>query len=317
MTYEEKQELAKSLFNSRPGKVYQPPKKYEQYALTTTVEQKTINTYAGDTNLWLIDNVNRKNKTGVFINIHGGGFVIPHQERDVQFCRRIANDLNILVVDLEYRVAQDESFPVACYETYDCVKWVFDNAETLNIDTDKVIVGGHSAGGNLTVALNLIAQERKEFKVAMQILDYPVVDLHTDPEAKPGFDRNLSDPERARGFNKLYVCNEENAKNPLASPIFCTKEQCALMPQTVMFTAQNDVLCLEAERFAQMLVEAGVTVISRRFVDSRHGFVIACGDEYNEAIVMMEDYMKIILDRDIEKYLSDIQEDNDIEACAE
>lgn len=317
MTREEKQELAKSLFNTRQGKNYMPPKKYLDYANDTSLEEKTINTYAGETKIWIIDSLKRTNKTGVFINIHGGGFVIPHQDRDINFCRRISSELNILVVDLDYRLAQDESFPVACYETYDCVKWVFDNAESLNIDVDKVIIGGHSAGGNLAVAVNLLAQERKEFKVAMQILDYPVVDLHTDPEAKKGFDRNLSDPERARGFNKLYVCNEENAKNPMASPVFCTKEQCSLMPETIMFTAQNDVLCLEAERFAQMLIESGVTVISRRYADSRHGFVIACGDEYNEAIIKMEEYMKIILDRNIQKYQNDIKPDNEVDACAE
>ncbi len=317
MTNDERQELAKSLFNSRPGKAYEPPKKYLEYEKTTTVTEKVVKTYAGDTKLWLVDNINRKEVTGVFVNIHGGGFVIPHQDRDINFCRRIANDLNVLVVDLDYRLAQDEPFPVACYETYDCVKWVYDNAKELNIDVDKIIVGGHSAGGNLTVAVSLLAQERQEFNVALQILDYPVVDLHTDPEQKKGFDRNLSDPARARAFNELYVMNEENAKNPLASPIFCSKEQCSKMPETIMFTAENDVLCLEAEAFAQMLIESGVTVTSRRYKTSRHGFVIACGDEYNEAIVKMEEYMKIVFDRNITKYNQDIKPDNVIEACAE
>ncbi len=317
MTVEEKQELAKFLFNTRPGKVYVAPKKYEDYSVDTTVTKKTIKTYAGDTNIWLIDNVNREKPSGVFINIHGGGFVIPHQERDINFCKRISHNLNILVVDIEYRLAQDESFPVACYESYDCVKWVFDNAKDLGIDTDKVILGGHSAGGNLTVAVNLLAQERQEFKVAMQILDYPVVDLYTDPAVKKGFDPALSDPVRARGFNTLYVCNDENAKNPMASPIFCTDEQCSKMPETIMFTAQNDVLCLEAEEFAQKLIENGVTVISRRYVKSRHGFVIACGDEYNEAIVKMQEYMNIVFNRDYSKYNESIKEDNIIDACAE
>ncbi len=317
MDYEEKQKLASFLFNSRPGKAYVAPKKYDDYKVDTTVTEKTIKTYAGDTKIWLIDNDNRKNPSGVFINIHGGGFVIPHQDRDINFCRRIAHELGILVVDLDYRLAQDESFPVACYETYDCVKWVFDNAEELGIDTEKVIVGGHSAGGNLTVAVNLLAQERQEFKVAMQILDYPVVDLHTDPELKKGFDPALSDPVRARGFNTLYVCNEENAKNPMASPIFCTDEQCSKMPETIMFTAQNDVLCLEAEDFAQKLINNGVTVISRRYLKSRHGFVIACGDEYNEAIVKMEEYMSLVYNRDIKSYNERIKEDTAIDACAE
>lgn len=317
MTNEEKQELAKSLFNSRSGKSYEPPKKYEHYEKCTTVLEKTIATYAGETKIWLVDSINRKEKTGVLVNIHGGGFVIPHQDRDINFCRRMATELNILVIDLDYRLAQDESFPVACYETYDCVKWVFDNANELNIDVEKVILGGHSAGGNLAVAVNLLSQERKEFKVAMQILDYPVVDLHTDPEQKPGFDRALSDPERARGFNKLYVCNEENAKNPMASPVFLSKEQCSLMPETIIFTAKNDVLCLEAEKFAQMLIESGVTVISRRYLDSRHGFVIACGDEYNEAIVKMQEYMGLILNRDVNNYNNMIKKDNEVLECAE
>lgn len=317
MTPEEKKEIAKQLFMTRPGGEYVAPHKYKKYKETTNVVEKEINTSAGLTKIWLIDNLNRKKNGGVLINIHGGGFVIGHQDRDIEFCRRLSFEQNILVVDLDYKLAQEEEFPVACYQTYDCVKWVYDNAEELSIDTNKIIVAGHSAGANFAVGISLIAEERKEFNIALQILDYPPLDLYTDPEAKEGYNEKIMSADRARLFNELYLGDKEKGRNPLASPIFCTPKQCAGMPDTVIFTAQNDGLRYEAEKFAQMLIDNGVTVTIRRFMESRHGFVISCADEYNEAITRMGEYIRNVFQRDYIKYNESIKSDTQIEACAE
>src|SRR5258708_6777133 len=62
---------------------------------------------------------------------------------------------------------------------------MYDQPEQLRINRERIAVGGHSAGGNLTAAICLLARERNEFPIALQILDYPPLDLATDPNEKP------------------------------------------------------------------------------------------------------------------------------------
>lgn len=299
MTKEERLELVKHLTKTRPGenKPFEAPKFYYQYYKNTTVEEKVIKTSAGDTSIWLIDKIGRQKNNAVFINIHGGGFVAPHMERDIAFCRRIAAELGILVVDISYRTVEESGFPVACHECYDCVKWVVKHKDDLSIDTSRIIVGGHSAGANLTVGIALQAKQKKEFDLALLVLDYPPLDLFTDPADKPESDKTMISPQRARDFNLLYVGNETNAKNILASPVLATREELMSLPETLIYTAGHDNLRFEAERFANQLVEAGVQVTVRRFLNSGHGFVIGCAGEYNEAIYGMEEAMLKVVHR--------------------
>jgi len=301
MTLEEKKALAEQLARTRPGgnAPFVIPDSYQPYYASTTVEKRILQTSAGDTPVWLVESMDRQRPSAVFVNIHGGGFIGPHSERDEAFCRRIACEVGILVVDISYRLAHEAGFPIACHESYDCVKWVADHAASLGVDRDKIIVGGHSAGGNLTAGICMQAKEKKEFSVAMQILDYPPLDLLTDPEEKPDSDKTLIPPERARSFNLLYVENEENAGNVLASPVLAAPEMLEGLPEALIYTAGADNLRFEAERYALKLIEAGVPVKVQRFLHSGHGFVIACAGQYEEAIAGIEEAICTVISRKI------------------
>lgn len=218
----------------------------------------------------------------------------PHTQRDICFCQRLAWDLNVLVVDVAYRTSTEAPFPTACYQAYDCVKWVLESAAELDIDPGKLITVGHSAGGNLALGVSLLAQEKKEFSIALQVLDYPPVDLCTDPADKPDAFHTAVLPERAREINLLYLDDPSNGQKVLASPTLANPEQLAGMPEAVMITGVRDNLRHEAEQYAAKLIAAGVPVHCRRFTGSRHGFVITCFDEYEEAILFMETMIRQI-----------------------
>lgn len=284
--------IEKLLAESMVTKPFAPPKTYQVFAENTTVEKREIETSAGTTQIWLVEKPDRIKPSAVMINLHGGGFVGPHMMRDIWFCRRIAFELGILVVDVTYRTSQEAAFPTACYQVYDCVKWVADHAETLGCSKDKIIVAGHSAGGNLGISVSNIAKEKQDFRVVMQILDYPPTDLVTDPADKEDASNTAILPERARNIIELYLNSEEAGENILASPVLATAEQMNGLPETVLITAGKDNLRFEAEAYGSKLIAAGVTVHSKRFLESRHGFVIACMDEYDEAVHFMENMIR-------------------------
>ncbi|MGB4587813.1 MAG: alpha/beta hydrolase [Clostridiaceae bacterium] len=221
----------------------------------------------------------------VYVNIHGGGFVKGHFQVDELFCRKIANKVGCVVIDIDYKLAPEFMFPYALNECYDVIKWAYDHSEELSIDKNRIALGGHSAGGNLAAGIALMANESNDFKLACQILDYPSLDLLTDPANK-----NFIDPviplEKARLYNDMYV-NEEDKSNPLASPVFASTEMLKDLPPTLILTAELDRLRDEAEKYALLLIQAGVGVSVKRFIGARHGFTIKLMDDYEISTEMI------------------------------
>lgn len=73
---------------------------------------------------------NNKDKLPVFVYIHGGGWVTGSLETDDPLCRRLARELPLVVVNVEYRLAPEHKFPIGVDDCYDVVKWVSDRAST-------------------------------------------------------------------------------------------------------------------------------------------------------------------------------------------
>lgn len=279
MTQEEKIELAGKI---REGMVVDPvvPDGFETYRKSVNQEERWIETETGRSHIYILREKERTGVLPLYINIHGGGFVRPHMERDLLFSSRMTCETGCLTIDVDYRLAPEYPYPASVEECYAVVKWAFQNAEELGIDPKRIVVGGHSSGGTLTAALTLKANQTKEFAVRLQILDYPAMDMYTDPLDKQ--QDTVIDPDRARAYNALYVENHEQAKEPYASPIFATGEMLQGLPETVVITAGNDTLRFEGEQYAARLAAAGVRVTVQRFLDSRHGFMTHCRDRYED-----------------------------------
>ena len=128
----------------------------------------------------------------VFVDIHGGGFIQGSPADDDPWCRRIVSAVHCAVVSIDYHLAPEYRFPVALYECYNVVKWVYDQANIQGFDSRRIAIGGHSAGGNLTAAITLLARERREFSLIFQVLNYPVLDFVTDPYQKTTQDTLLT-----------------------------------------------------------------------------------------------------------------------------
>ena len=91
-------------------------------------------------------------KAALVLNFHGGGFIKGRTDRDRRYCCTIMERLNALVWDVDYCVAPEAPFPAAVEETYGIIAYAFDHAEKLGVDPAKIILAGHSAGGNLVAA---------------------------------------------------------------------------------------------------------------------------------------------------------------------
>lgn len=246
-------------------------------------EELFVETRAGLTRCVLVTPDTAKPGGPLFVNIHGGGFVRGYQQRDTVFCAFLAEKLGCKVLDLDYRLSPEHPFPTALHETYDVLQWVFDNAEDLGVDPNRIAMGGHSAGGNLTAACCLLAVQQGGKTPCLQILSYPFLDAVTAPEEKIGNDPSIFTPERLHAFNDLHVPDQKDRQNPLMSPLLADEADLAQLPPAYILIAGKDPLRHEAERYVERLGAAGVRVSVDRFEQSDHGFLIANLAEFRTA----------------------------------
>ena len=144
------------------------------------IESRTIPSHAGDPlRVVTYERTDRPRPTGALLWIHGGGMVIGVPEQGHALCTRWADELGILVVSVDYRLAPEHPFPDGLDDCYAALRWVHDQADALGVDPGRIAVGGDSAGGGLAAALSQMARDRGGPDIRFQLLEYPMLDDRT------------------------------------------------------------------------------------------------------------------------------------------
>lgn len=258
------------------------------------IRREMVPTRAGDSPVWLSQPEGGAENDVLIINFHGGGFIRERTPNDELFCRKLNHALGCTVADVDYRIAPDNPYPAAAWESYDVIRHFFDRAEAYQTDPGKIILTGHSAGGNLVIGAVMRANEEGgAFHPLGLVSEYPPLDLYTDPEDKPR--RGAGIPaERARLYN-LYYCDRERQKEPYASPYYAAPEQLEGFPPSLIITAGQDDLCTEAEDFALRLAQAGNEVTLKRFPGVSHAFTIYRKAGHEAGFQLIERFIKNLL----------------------
>ncbi|MDM5247896.1 alpha/beta hydrolase [Lysinibacillus sp. G4S2] len=228
----------------------------------------------------------------IFIYIHGGGWVLGDLETVDVPCRNIVNKANCIVVSVDYRLAPEHKFPTPLMDCYAAAKWVFEHAHELNGDSEKIAVGGDSAGGNLAAAVTMMARKSGEFNFVSQVLIYPVVDFsfNTDSYKENGKDYFLT-YESMVWFSQAYLEKETDKGNIYAAPLLA--EDLTKLPPALVITAEYDPLRDEGLAYAERLKSAGVPVTSTCYKGMIHGFFWMSGilEQGKEAVNEVATYL--------------------------
>jgi acetyl esterase len=205
---------------------------------------------------------------------HGGGWVICDLETHDGACRRIANEVDAVVVAVDYRLAPQHKFPAAVEDSYAATRWVAEHADELGINPTRLAVAGDSAGGNLAAAVALMARDRGGPPLAFQMLVYPVIDSTAGRNDYPSKTENAEGyfltTSAMNWYRDQYVADESDADDPYLSPI--RAESLAGLPPAVIVVAEADPLRDEGEEYARALDAAGVPVMLHCAIGMFHGF---------------------------------------------
>lgn len=89
------------------------------------------------------------------IYFHGGGWIQGSKEGSAfALMPYLAN--GFVAVNVQYRLGRVSLAPAAVEDTRCALRWVLRNAEDYDIDTSRIILTGHSAGGHLSLTTGML-----------------------------------------------------------------------------------------------------------------------------------------------------------------
>jgi acetyl esterase len=211
----------------------------------------------------------------VVMYFHGGGWVLGDRDTHDRLVREIAVGAQAAVVFVDYSRAPEARYPVAIEQAYAATRYVADNAADLRVDPLRLAVVGDSVGGNMAAAVTLMAKQRRDPKIALQVLFYPVTDSGFDTPSYLQFADGPWLTKRAmQWFWDAYLPDPAARRHPTATPLNASLDQLAGLPEALVITDENDVLRDEGEAYARKLSDAGVRVTSVRYNGTIHDFVM-------------------------------------------
>jgi acetyl esterase/lipase len=92
------------------------------------------------------------------IYFHGGGWVAGQKERNVLYLLPYIS-FGWAVVNVEYRLAQNSLAPAAVEDCRCALRWVTTHARQYNLDPEKIVLTGSSAGGHLSLITGMLPQK--------------------------------------------------------------------------------------------------------------------------------------------------------------
>ena len=202
---------------------------------------------------------------------HGGGWVIGDLDSHDVVCRKLADEGELMVVSVDYRLAPEHKFPAAVDDAIASTKWIAENAKQFGIDASRLMVGGDSAGGNLAAVVAISARDGNGPDIAGQLLIYPAIDFAmTHPSHKEPETSILLTHSVIRWFRDHYLNGAADVGDWRASP--ARAKTLIGLPPAYVLTAGADPLRDEGDEYARRLKEAGVAVTHRTFPGQFHGF---------------------------------------------
>lgn len=209
-------------------------------------------------------------KLPVIVFYHGGGFVFNRMKDYDPMCGKLAHATGHAVVSVDYRLAPEHKFPVQIEEAFYAAQWVYENAEDLGFDAERVTVAGESVGGNLAAIVAQEAVKRGTPRIANQILLCPVTDWSSQFASKTtyaaGYFLETALLDYCAGH---YLRSDADRADPLASPLL---GDVGGLPPALMVTAELDPLRDEGELYARKMAESGVRVSWKRYPGMIHLF---------------------------------------------
>ncbi|HEY7293645.1 MAG TPA: alpha/beta hydrolase [Dehalococcoidia bacterium] len=158
---------------------------------------------------------------GVYLHIHGGGWVLGRAHHSDVRNEHIAQGCGLAVLSVDYRLAPEHPYPASQDDCEAVAAWLAEHTKA-EFGTEKLLIGGESAGGHLAAATLLRMRDRHDYRGFLAAnLVYGVYDLAMTPSQARWGERHLvlSTPTMA-WFYDHFVPDASKRRDPDVSPLY-------------------------------------------------------------------------------------------------
>lgn len=156
---------------------------------------------------------------GVFLHIHGGGWMLGSAAAQDQRLEELSNRTGLACLSVEYRLAPEHPYPAANDDCEAAALWLVRNAWE-RFGTDRLFIGGESAGAHLSVTTLLRLRDRHDLTpFAGAVLTCGAFDLAMTPSMRAFRKPLVLSREDVEQFRKAYLQNDEALDDPDVSPL--------------------------------------------------------------------------------------------------
>lgn len=210
------------------------------------------------------------------IYFHGGGWVLGGPDTHGDMCAEMAAGADVVVVLVDYRLAPEHPHPAQLEDSLAVLTWLRAYGAEIGMDAAKIIGGGDSAGGQMTVGLSLWLRDNGLPPLVGMVLIYPVLgnDVST-----PSYLRNADAPCLTRDEMVFFLDSflgargSSNWGDPLAVPLLA--DDLSGLPPAFITVAAHDPLYDDGVNFHARLLAAGVASELRKEPALAHSYMRA------------------------------------------
>lgn len=230
---------------------------------------------------------------GIYLHLHGGGWVLGAADMQDPMLERIADNTGQAVVAVEYRLAPEHPYPAGPDDCEAAAAWLVQNGKR-EFGTDALTIGGESAGGHLTAVTILRMRDRHGytgFRGANIV--YGAFDLAMTPSQRQfGNTRLVLRTIDMQQFYNAFLPTITDRRVPDISPLYADlKNLCpALFTVGTRDALLDDTLFMHAR-----WVAAGNKGELAIYPGGPHGFTLFPSDLSTAATARMDAFLNRVL----------------------
>ena len=207
--------------------------------------------------------------------IHGGGWAMFSLDTHDRIMRELADRAGVTVIGIDYALAPEARYPVALEQIVDIVHWLHAHGDAHGIDADGLVLGGDSAGGNLSTCTALKLRDSGHGELMGGVLGYYggfLPDCSPQSRRRYGTDADMLSAAEVDMFWQTYVSTPDDRNDPYAAPLLAELEG---LPPFFIGVGECDVLTEQSLTMAGRLLAAAVPVQGKVYAGAPHSFIEA------------------------------------------
>ena len=227
---------------------------------------------------------------GILFHIHGGGWSIGAPDQNDPLLESIADGAGLACVSVKYRLGPEHPYPAGPDDCEAAALWVVREG-VKRFGTDKLAIGGESAGGHLSAVILLRLRDRhQQTPFSAAFLNYGCYDLGMTPSVRRwGAEKLVLNTAGVAAFTKSFLLPGTSTFDPDVSPLYADLRG---MPPALFSVGTRDLLIDDSLFMAPRWLAAGNVAELAIYPGACHGFMSVPFAQRDEAVKRIAEFSR-------------------------